>query len=499
MQEAAKSVVRNTFVMMGAQLITWASSFVLILFLPKYLGSSKYGELYLAISIAMMFQVIIEFGGQYHITKEVSRSQESAPYILVNSAVTRIFLWALAILLMFEFSKLAGYALPVIILILILGTAKLWEGINSLLRNCYQGFELMEYPSIGSVAERAFLMITAIIALLAGAGDIIIAILMAASTFINFIISARFAKKIISFLPKIEFDKAKALLKQGVPYFMWSIFATIYYRIDVIMLSIMTTYSVVGWYGAAYRLFDVLMFFPYIFSQALFPVLSKIAESTKEKLTRAVQKSIDLTLFVGFPIAIILYSFSSPITNLLFGLKEYQHSVEILKIFSIGLLLVYIDFILGSTVLATDKHKFWSIIAGIAILVNMGLNYFFIPYSQIKFGNGGIGAAVATILTELFIMVSAILLLKGNKIGRLSFYFTLQEITGAVFMYISIYLLNESGISWIIQAAIGLLVYLTVLLIFYVQKKGKEVFSIDYLMIVKDFFSTIIFRGEAKA
>ncbi len=499
MHEIAKSVARNTFIMMSAQIITWASSFALMLFLPKYLGSSSYGELYLAISITMMFQVIIEFGGQYHITKEVSRSHASAPKILVNSAIARIFLWAFSILLMLAFSKIAGYAWPVPILIMILGIAKLWEGINSLLRNCYQGFELMEYPSIGSVAERIFLMTSAIAFLVAGFGQIMIAVLMAVSTLINFIVSAAFAKRIIPCLPKINFEETKSLLKEGVPYFLWSIFATIYYRIDVVMLSVMTTYSVVGWYGAAYKLFDVLMFFPYIFTQALFPVLSRFSENTKHNLTSAVQKSLDFTLFIGIPITIILYSFARPITNLLFGLKEYQHSVEILQIFSIGLLLVYIDFILGSTVLATDRQKSWSIIAGIAVFINIGLNYLFIPYFQNSSGNGGAGAAIATIFTEIFIMCSAIILLKGRISNPLNLIILLKEALGGILMLAAIIMTQGININWILKALIGLSIYLITLFLFYIHKNGKEVFSFDYMSTAKDFLSSIIYKGEAKA
>ena len=499
MHEVAKSVARNTFIMMSAQVITWASSFVLMLFLPKYLGSSRYGELYLAISITMMFQVIIEFGGQYHITKEVSRSHNSAPNILVNSAISRIFLWVISIILMLLFSRVAGYAWQVLILIIILGTAKLWEGINSLLRNCYQGFELMEYPSIGSVAERIFLMVTAISFLIAGFGQIVIALLMALSTLINFIISASFAKKIIPSLPKIDFEETKTLLKQGVPYFLWSIFATIYYRIDVIMLSIMTSYSVVGWYGAAYKLFDVLMFFPFIFTQALFPVLTRLADNTKERLTTAVQKSIDVTFFVGIPITIILYSFASPITELLFGLKEYQPSIEILKIFSIGLLLVYIDFILGSTVLATDRQKKWSMIAGIAIIINMGLNYLLIPYFQKTSGNGGVGSSIATIITEFFIMCSAVILLKGRISNPLNVAFILKEALSGSLMLAAIIMIRDLDINWIIQTLTGISVYLATLFLFYIHKNGKEILSIDYLSNVKDFINSIIYKGEAKA
>ncbi len=494
----AKSVARNTAIMMIAQIITWASSFVLMMFLPKYLGSSSYGELYLAISIATMFQVIIEFGGQYQITKEISRSRETAPHILVNSALTRIFLWSISIVLMLEFCRVANYAWPVPLLVVILGTSKLWESINSLLRNCYQGFELMEYPSIGSVVERTFLMVAAIIVLLAGSGQVMIAAIMAVSTLLNFMVSASFSKKIIHFIPKINFRKARLLLKEGIPYFMWSIFATIYYRVDVIMLSLMTAYSVVGWYGAAYKLFDVLMFFPSIFSQALFPVLSRITETTKEGLTSAVQKSLDIILFVGIPIAVLLFLFAQHITSFLFGLHDYQNSIIIMKIFSVGLLLVYADFVLGSTVLALDKQKFWSVIAGIAVVVNIALNYFLIPFYQKSTGNGGIGAAIATLVTELFVMCSAIFMLKGRALGKINFDLIIKEALGGSIMAGTIILMRGIPIHWVIQALIGSLVYLVILFLLYAYEENLEIFSIDYAAVIKNYFYAILYRGEAE-
>ncbi len=494
-----KSVARNTAVMLAAQAITWASSFILMMFLPKYLGSNAYGELYLAVSIATMFQVIIEFGGQYQITKEVSRAHEDAPHVLVNAAVSRILLWALSIFLMIEFCRAVNYSWQVIVLVAILGTAKLWEGINNLLRNTYQGFEKMEYPSIGSVAERVFLMITAVTFLLAGFGQIMIASLMAISTLINFLISASFAKKIISFLPKIDFDKAKSLLKAGVPYFMWSLFATIYYRVDAIMLSLMTVYSVVGWYGAAYKLFDVLMFFPSIFSQALFPVLTKISDSGKKSLTNAVQRSLDVILFVGIPVSILLFMFAGQITAFLFGLKEYQNTIIILKIFSLGLILVYIDFVLGGTVLAIDKQKLWSVIAGAAVILNIGLNYFLIKYFQSFSGNGGIGAAIATIITEAFIMCSAVLILRGKLSGGIRFNLIFKEAFSGGIMAAAIDMLNAASTNWIIIAVSGLTIYLLVLFLFYAASKGKSVFSFEHAASIKSYVNEILFKGEAKA
>jgi O-antigen/teichoic acid export membrane protein len=486
------NVARNTAIMIGAQIITGISGFVVMLFLPKYLGSSGYGELYLAVSITMIFHVIIEFGGQYHVTKEISRSPESSPYIFVNSGIIRIIFWVLSVLLMILLSNTAGYSQQVLTLILILGAAKVWEGITSLLRNCYQGFELMEYPSLGSIAERFFLMGAVVTALLAGAGQTIIAVLMGLSTLINFFVSASFARKIIPKLPHPDFLKVKHLLKQGFPYFMWSIFAVIYFRIDSVILSVLTNYSVVGWYGAAYRLFDVLMFFPFIFSQALFPVLSRIAETTKETLTLAVQKSIDVVLLIGIPLSVILFFFAKDITAFLFGLAEYEPTVILLQIFSIGLLIVYVDFVLGSTVIATDRQKTWSFIAFAAIIINVALNYLLIPFFQSTYNNGGIGAAIGTVATELFIMISAILLLKNRYVGSINFYFLMRGLAGGIIMSSAFYLMNSMDINLIIQIVAGVLIYILTVLALHDYKKIGEIFSLNNVGLIRNYLGTII-------
>lgn len=492
--ENVRSVARNTVIMMMSQVITWISSFILMMFLPKYLGSSGYGELYLAMSITAMFQVLIEFGGQYHITKEVSRVHESAPVIFINSAVSRIFLWFASIVLMILFSWIAGYSWQILLLIMILGTAKLWEGINSLLRNCYQGYELMEYPSIGAAAERIFLTAAAIPALLMGKAQVTIAIVMAISTLLNFGISSAFAKKIIRSIPKIDFEQVKSLLKQGMPYFFWSLFATIYFRVDVIMLSVMTNYNVVGWYGAAYRLFDILMFFPYIFSQALFPVLARIAGSKENSLSNVVGKSIDVILLVGIPIAVVLFSYAPQITDFLFGLKDYENSIIILQIFAVCLLLIYIDFVLGSSVLATDKQKIWSIVACVAVFLNMGLNYFIITSFQNSSGNGGTGAAIATVITELFIMFSAIYLLRGSIQNFFNFKVIVSEILGGVLMGGVFYLFKDLEFNWVVKVVIGLIIYFALILWIYSYTSKKKLFTVNNILSIKKFLGNIIVK-----
>jgi O-antigen/teichoic acid export membrane protein len=97
--------------------------------------------------------------------------------------------------------------------------------------------------------------------------------------------------------------------------------------------------------------------------------------------------------------------------SLLFGLGEFHHSVANLQIFGLSMVFVCIDVVLGSVLIANDRQKQWSIAAIGAAALNPLLNLVLIPYTQARFGNGGYGAALATLFTEIFMMVVAIKLL----------------------------------------------------------------------------------------
>ncbi|MBI3112690.1 MAG: flippase [Ignavibacteriales bacterium] len=466
MHETATSIAKNTTVMMASQGVTWISSFVLMLFLPRYLGSEEYGRLYLAISLTMMFQIVIDFGGSYFIAKEVSRDRSKAAYLMANSIALRGILWIFSLASLGLISFVAGYSPLVVALIFILGFAKLWEGTGRVLVSCFQGFELMQYPSLGAIAERTFIMMTGVGALLLGADALLIAILMAISTLLSFVMNLRFSRRIIPRVPGIRWGALRDLLREGLPYFLWSVFAVMYYRVDVVMLSLMAPESVVGWYGASYRFFDVLMFLPSILSWAVFPVLSRLNRQPGTDPASVTRKSLDLVLLAGIPLSIVVCAFADEIIDLFFGLGQYGPSVILLRIFSFGLLLVYVDFILGTTLFASDRQKQWTMVALAALALNPVLNYFLIPVTQASLGNGGIGAAIATLITELFVMAMALAILPQRILSGSRVSVQLKGLVAGGLMALALWLLHGTETNWILLALFGGLVYATALFTF---------------------------------
>ena len=467
MHAVAQSIAKNTTIMMASQVITWMSSFVLMMVLPRYLGSEEYGRLYLAISLTMMLQMVIDFGGSYFIAKEVSRVRDRAMALISNSIVFRVTLWAAALIVVLLFCLFVSYSDKVIALVAILGFAKVWEVSTKVFNSGFQGFEMMEYTSFGAVAERVFVAVASVSALMLGADAVVIAVLIAVSTLLNFSVVTRFARRtFFSGTAPIRWETIRALLKEGFPYFLYSIFAVMYYRIGAVMLSLMTTDAVVGWYGAAFRFFDVLMFLPSILSFAVFPVLARLQGTSQETLSRVTRKSLDIVIMAGIPVTVLCVTFSREIIAMFFGIAEYGPSVLLLQIFSIGLLLVYIDFVLGTTLFATDRQRQWTMVAFAALLLNPVLNYVLIPVTQQSYGNGAIGAALATLATELFVMMLAIAIMPKTVFAGASVRTQLKGLGAGIVMAVAVALMAPTDLPWVLQSVLGLVLYVALIILF---------------------------------
>jgi O-antigen/teichoic acid export membrane protein len=497
-QTIAHSVAKNTTIQLGQQVMTWASSFLLMLFLPRYLGPVSYGHIYLATTISGIFLMVIDYDGRLGIAKRIARAPGETPTILANSFAFRVFFWLGAFIIMMTFTMAAHYPAVIRWLVFLFGLEMLWCGGRTVLLGLFLGFESLQYSSIGAIVERAFVSLVGIIALLLGANEIVIAIIMISGTLLNFSILVAFARRFTTSLAAIRWSETRLLIKEGFPYLLWSVFGTIYYRIDTVMLSMYTPEAVVGWYGASYRFLDVLSFVPSIFSVSLLPVLSKLQGSSDNLLQRTTQKSLDFIMIAVFPISLCMFALSAHIIHFFYGISQYQPSVVNLQIFTIGLPLIYIDMVLGTALFACDKQKQWAATAFFAALFNIGLNYFLIPLFEIKAGNGGIGAAIATLATEFFVLVNAIYLLPDGVLQRSVSPVALKAIAAGIVLAGVLGAGTVFGIPWFIQPVIGVAIYGAILLLL-------RAFSPTELEFIRKFFSvgalknTFAFRKSDQA
>ncbi len=482
--EVRESVARNMSVMVGAQVVTWGSSFLLLYFLPRYLGPEDFGRLYLALSVKMILGLFVDFGGNYLIPKEVARSKSNGEKILSSYILFRIALWVLSLGLVLLFSNVMGYSEQVNLLILILIVAKLWEGGTTALGAYFEGIEKMEYPSIGKIVEKVFVALVASVALILGADSVGVAVIITIGAFLNLIVIYVYSKRVVRI--SYVFDpEIFSLFRSGLPFFLFSLFSVIYYRIDAIMLASLTTEEVTGWYGGAFRFFDVVMVLPLLFKTAIFPVFSKLWDNSKGLLESTIAHSLRLMILMGIPAATLVYIFATPIIQFFMGLDEYEPSIIILQIFALSVPFIFIDIILGSALMgAANRQKSWAVIGLVAIFVNISINFVLIPHTQDVYMNGGIGAAIATLFTEVFVMISAFWLLPKDYLKSFKFHYVLKPTLATALMSVPLaLLLLFTNLYWMIVLIIAVILYVAALFVLNAFDKKERLILTEFIAI----------------
>ena len=200
------------------------------------------------------------------------------------------------------------------------------------------------------------------------------------------------------FVPEFQFAVWKDFLIRSAPIAMGMIFSVLYFRLDIVMLQLMTEASVVGFYSAAYKLFEVAVVLPHSFMLVLFPTLVEEYHSDRSKFKDRFKKALTMYSLIGGSIALALWVFSQGIITLMYG-DTFLPSISVLDILSGVVLLFFINFLLSNILIISGRERIntWSLVG--ATVLNVTLNLALIPL------NGAIGAAWATLFCEVGLIV----------------------------------------------------------------------------------------------
>jgi len=399
-----RKVVSNTAISLLGQCVTWSSTLILTIAYGRFLGDVKSGELYFAITLAMLIGFPIEFGFNQQLTREVVQEPAKALRYLSNILFLKGSLWLLLYSCMLLVCSLLGYSIELRILVATCGITLLSASLANAFSALHYAFEQTIYPTVGTMLEKGLSALIGILALKQGASVEVMACILLAGSFTSMLWQATWAYRRLGIHLSIDKALLRELLHTSIPFLVSGALGVIYYRLDTVLLSFMTSATAVGWYGASYRIFDTLVFLPsLVVSAVMYPVFSKLSAHSLPELRIAVEKSMNFLLFCGMPITVGLIIAAPAIIGFLYHRPEFAQSVPVMQALAPGLVLLYINSVLSALLISTKREKKITIMAAIALVFNLGLNLILIPRLQ------QVGAAAVTSLTELLLMGLAIL------------------------------------------------------------------------------------------
>ena len=124
---------------------------------------------------------------------------------------------------------------------------------------------------------------------------------------------------------------------------------------------------------------------------------------------------------------------------------------------------------------AANRQRAWAVIGLFAIFVNIFANYLLIPHTQLVYLNGGIGAAIATLITEIFVMVSAFYLIPKEYLKTFKSSYIVKPFLATLLMALPvIVLLSHTGLYWMIVLFLASIFYISSLFLLKVFDKVEQ-------------------------
>ena len=162
----SKRVIRNVGVTLATQLLSWALSFAVTCFLPRYLGAEKLGLLTLAGSFVGLGGLIVTLGTSTVLVRDIARDHASARRLVASTTALRLLLWPVSVVVAVTAAYLLHYQREVILIIAVAMTATVVVYVNDAFSSALRGLEEIPRQNLASLVEKVLtglLTITAVL------------------------------------------------------------------------------------------------------------------------------------------------------------------------------------------------------------------------------------------------------------------------------------------------------------------------------------------------
>jgi len=195
-----------------------------------------------------------------------------------------------------------------------------------------------------------------------------------------------------------------ALLRDSLPYAAALAVSVLYFRVGVILSSIISTKEETGYYALAFRIVEIVSGVPWILASSAFPLFSRAVGRDHARFRYALGRTYEVSLILGVWVAIAI-GLGSPFAVAVIGGDDFKPSVDVLSVLGVAMIGTFLLACWGHGLLTLRRHMAL-LLANLSAFV-LGTVLAIVLISA----HGALGAAIATTATELWLAVVYMVLL----------------------------------------------------------------------------------------
>lgn len=209
--------------------------------------------------------------------------------------------------------------------------------------------------------------------------------------------------------PVFDYARWKALISAMLPYSAAVAAAALYLRVSMLIVSALCDKHQVGYFGASFKVVEVLTVLPALLAGSAFPIFARAARDDHARLGYALGKVFEVSLIVAAWIAVSIAIGASLAIQVLGGAK-FRPATDVLALQGVTIGVMFVSAVWANVMLGLGLYRQIMIVnfvalAGNAVVVTL----------LVELVGGARSAAIGTAIAEICVVIAdAALVVRGR-------------------------------------------------------------------------------------
>lgn len=387
---------------LGGRMLGTVASIAAIALTTRALGPVSYGHLNTAIFFIGLWTSLTELGIGVVIVRRVSASEGDLQRLVgINLAFSLSYCLPLAAL-----AAVSGWLVysdqpEVQSMLLILSAGLTLTTLSSCLNPIFMSAVRFSAVALADTLSRVAMLVVTIVLVTVRADHVWYVLPQVAAPATLLLVQGIAAHRIIPLRIVMSVKETWGLLRESLPQTMVLIIGVLYWRIDGVILSLLSTPAEVGRYGLAYQTAFTLSLMGNFFLGATLSTMTGLFASSRERFAIFIERSMGLMMAVAVPIAVVGFFVGRDLVALLGSEQFVDKSNLVMPLLLVAVGLTFLTGTVSQALFAAHHQAFLLRLNVFNLACNIVLNVVLIPHL------GSLGAAIALVTSEVVGLVVA--------------------------------------------------------------------------------------------
>ncbi|HEV2472219.1 MAG TPA: oligosaccharide flippase family protein [Chthonomonadales bacterium] len=448
--------------MMGGQLLSWSLRLVEAAVVPRILGAHGVGVVGYVGTLFAVIGLLTMFGGPEQIIRSVAADCQRGAVIATHMLVARLLLLPPILAIVYFGSRWAFRSNPSVLILIPIGLIVAFlQPIGEVLLAWRQAHNQFGVAARTQMAAQSASLPTSIALVATGFGTrgaawgaAVYQIVLVAAVWIQKNNPIRFAA--------ITLNGFRMMFSECKPYLRYNLFLWLYgSSTSVLFISLLGSYTAIGWYLLAGKLLGVIFVIPMTTLQAVTPTLTDAYVRARHEFESLAPRFVNLIMALSVLFGAVLFLRADSLLRVMHYPRSLYPAAILIRVMGLGLWMRWTGVCYGSLLVITGNADLRAKAATVATPYNLLSTPLYVLLCGRFLHNAALGAVIATETTEILIVALYIRHLHRPEMVRRNLAVTARALAAVVAPVILLKLAPTPNlVAFIAVSALAALAYI---------------------------------------